>query len=81
MKTLNDYIAEIKAESPNPMVQDGDDLRPMSENEAKNWYAASAAILKASDDLQNELAAKATEKAALLEKLGITADEAILLLS
>jgi hypothetical protein len=81
MKTLNDYITEIKAEIPNPMVQDSDSLRPMTEAEANDWYAWSAKI-KQADDLS--LAAKKTkeaEKAALLEKLGITEDEAKLLLS
>ena len=81
MKTLNDYIAEIKAETPNPMVQDASNLRPMTEAEANNWYAASAKVNQTNDELLLVEAAKASEKAALLERLGITADEAALLLS
>jgi hypothetical protein len=80
MKTLNDYIAEIKAQTPNPMVQDADNLRPMTEAEAENWYVSSAEINKFNDTLESQIKAKATEKASLLKKLGITQDEAQLLL-
>jgi hypothetical protein len=51
--------------------------REMTEAELEQWEAAKTAeIAKQQADAQ-----KAAEKSALLEKLGITADEAALLLS
>ena len=44
-------------------------------------FAQYKADQKAAVDFQTELIAKAAAKAALLEKLGITAEEAVLLLS
>jgi hypothetical protein len=51
--------------------------REMTEAELEQWEAAKTAEIAK----QEAEAQKATEKAALLEKLGITADEAALLLS
>lgn len=51
--------------------------RQMSQSELKQWQADKAKI----EIEQAEAESKATAKAALLEKLGITADEAALLLS
>jgi hypothetical protein len=51
--------------------------REMTEAELEQWQAAKTAEIAK----QEAEAQKATEKAALLEKLGITADEAALLLS
>ena len=51
--------------------------REMTEAELEQWEAAKTVEIAK----QEAEAQKATEKAALLEKLGITADEAALLLS
>jgi hypothetical protein len=50
--------------------------REMNDEEFSQWQADQ----KAQKDLQAELEAKAAEKAILLERLGITEDEAKLLL-
>ena len=59
------------------LVQIDDEIREMNEVEKTAYEEMQAkAILK-----ENEAATKAADKAALLTKLGITADEAKLLLS
>jgi hypothetical protein len=50
--------------------------RPMTEEELEQWQADQAAAQLAKDEEES----KATAKAALLDRLGITADEAKLLL-
>lgn len=60
-------------------VQTG--IETIVELSAKEIEKREANALKAEQDLANEKAAKAAEKAALLAKLGITEDEAKLLLS
>ena len=57
--------------------QDGDDVREYTNAE----YAQAATDLAAAQVLSDKVAQAATDKAALLAKLGITADEAKLLLS
>jgi hypothetical protein len=59
------------------LIQIDDEVREATEAEAKIIANAQAQATKKDADAQ----AKATAKAALLERLGITADEAALLLS
>jgi AmiR/NasT family two-component response regulator len=61
---------------PNPLIQIDDEIRPMNAKELAQYKADVA-------DYKSKLAeeeAKATDKAALLNRLGITAEEAALLL-
>ena len=58
------------------LIQIDDEVREATEAEAKKIEDAQAEATKKIADAQ----AKATAKAALLERLGITADEAALLL-
>jgi len=79
MKTKAQVIADVRKE--NPTIQIGDEDRGYTqivgeeyEEIIANWAAARFAKL----NLETE---KETKKAALLTKLGITAEEAVLLLS
>lgn len=81
MAKLDDYIAEIAAEFPNPIHNDGGVNREMTDEEKQAWYRFSA---ERRIEKEKELAAekkKQETRKALLEKLGITEDEAKLLLS
>ena len=80
MTTIEQYTAQIKADQPSPQVQDADELRPMTTTEKAAWYLHSATVAKANDEAQAAADAAATAKAALLARLGITADEAKLLI-
>jgi hypothetical protein len=61
---------------PNPLTQDGAELREMTEAEYAQWQAD-----KAEAEAQAEAqAAKALQRQAVLDKLGLTADEAAALL-
>jgi hypothetical protein len=80
MTTLNEMIEIIKAENPNGLrIGDEDsgytDLSP-AETEAQIAEWAANRLAK-----ETRIAEAEAEKAALLAKLGITADEAKLLLS
>jgi hypothetical protein len=55
--------------------------RPMTEDEIKDYEATRAAMLKDAKATQAEQQAKATAKQAVLDKLGLTADEVAALLS
>ena len=59
-----------------PIIQINDEVRPMNDDE----LVAHQAMLDAVKVKEAEQQARATAKAALLTKLGITADEAALLL-
>ena len=61
--------------------QDGDVLREYTEAEYAQFDLDAANDLLAKQTYEAEVAKDATDKAALLAKLGITADEAKLLLS
>jgi hypothetical protein len=61
-------------------VGDNDVRRKLEGAELEEFLAVRAEIQKLKDDADAALAARALAKAALLERLGITADEAALLL-
>jgi len=61
----------------NPLIQIDDEVRPMTDEELATYQLTLDAKLAR----EAEAEAKATAKAALLDRLGITADEAKLLLS
>ena len=86
MSTLKEMIEIIKAE--NPTLQIGDDERGYTQLSATDYEAqiaewAENRLAKENKAAADEAAAAqaATDKAALLARLGITADEAKLLLS
>ena len=82
MTTKNEMIAIIKAENPSLRVGDEDqgytDLAP-ADYEAQIALWADNRLAKEAEAA--EAAQAATDKAALLAKMGLTADEAKLLLS
>jgi hypothetical protein len=59
-----------------PLIQINDEIRPMNDDELVTYQA----MLDAVKVKEAEQEVRATAKAALLTKLGITADEAALLL-
>ena len=86
MTTKTEMIAIIKAE--NPTLQVGDDEQGYTQLSQADYEStisdyADARLAKEAKAAADEAAASkaATDKAALLAKLGITADEAKLLLS
>jgi hypothetical protein len=81
MKTKEEIIAELKVEY--PTLKTGDDERGYSEMDSVEYEATieTWANNLYADVLADEAKAKAaTDKAALLARLGITEDEAALLL-
>ena len=60
-----------------PLIQIDDEVREMTTKETAEYQS----LLTSENTKQAEKEAKAVAKAALLERLGITADEATLLLS
>lgn len=62
-------------------IGENDVRRKLEGDELAEFLASRARSQKAKDDAEKEAAERATAKAALLERLGITADEAALLLS
>lgn len=80
MAKLDQYIAEVAAQFPNPIVNDGGVDREMDEAEKAAWYKFSAERRIAAEQQQEEEAKKLAAKNALLEKLGISEEEARLLL-
>ena len=81
MKTKEEIIAELKVEY--PTLKTGDDERGYSEMDSVGYEATieTWANNLYADVLADETKAKAaTDKAALLARLGITAEEAQLLL-
>lgn len=79
MTTLNEMIEIIKAE--NPTLQVGDDEIGYRNLESKEYDAQIKTWAEARLKEENDAATNEADKAALLVKLGITADEAKLLLS
>lgn len=82
MKTKQEIIKSLKLQFPTLRVGDDDrgytDLLPAQyEAQILEWADAQLEIQTAADEAK----VKATAKAALLDRLGITADEAKLLLS
>ena len=82
MKTKNQIIAELK--ELHPTLRTGDDIKGYTllgnddyEATINQWAGAELLKLQA----EAEVEAKATAKTALLDRLGINADEAQLLLS
>ena len=81
MKTKNEIIELLKAEF--PVLRVGDDDLGYTELSAKDYEATILdwAEVRYSKEVEKaELAAKAVRRAEILEKLGLTADEAQLLL-
>lgn len=82
MKTLNEIIAELKKEY--PTLQKGNEVdgyESLNTKEYDETITFWAANLFEKQNAQAELEAKTTAKAELLNRLGITEDEAKLLLA
>jgi hypothetical protein len=79
MKTKLEIIAELKAQ--NPTLKSGNDEQGYEDLSPSDYEATIQGWAENQFVEQNAIAQTETEKAALLAKLGITADEAKLLLS
>lgn len=78
--TLIQIIEKLKIDNPEPYGQTNGVKYKMKGDELEAYYAESAQIIFDQNQKELEIAAKAVEKTALLARLGITADEAALLL-
>ena len=78
--TLNQIIEELRIANPEPYGQTNGVKYKMEGDELEAYYAESAAIIFEENQKAAEAAAKAVDKTALLERLGITTEEAALLL-
>jgi hypothetical protein len=58
-----------------PKIQIDDEVRDMTDAEFKEYKANAAAELQKQNKTQAEAEAKATAKAAILDRIGLTADE------
>jgi hypothetical protein len=82
MTTKQEIIDQLKLEFPTLQIGDDDSgYTQLSDAEYETIIAERADARLAKLAKQAEAAAKATQKAALLERLGITEDEARLLLA
>jgi hypothetical protein len=81
MAKIDDYIAEVAAQYPNPIVNDGGVDRFMTEEEKSAWYIFSAEKRIEKENEENAKVEAAASRQVLLDKLGITQEEAKLLLS
>jgi hypothetical protein len=79
--TLSTIIAELKEEFPNLTKQINDKIIDLDVDEYEETINAWAEAKLAIQIANNEAEAKAAQKAALLNRLGITEDEAKLLLA
>ena len=78
--TLNQIIQKLKADNPEPYGQTNGVKYKMEGDELEAYYADSAQSIFEENKKEAEAAAKAVDKAALLDRLGITTEEAALLL-
>jgi hypothetical protein len=81
MAKIDDLIEQFAQDYPNPITHDNGIDREMTDEEKAAWYKFCAEEKIKADKVIAEANAKQAAKQALLEKLGITADEAVLLLS
>lgn len=79
MTTKTEMIEQLKAEY--PKLQNGDEERGYEDLSAADYEATIEKWADAKLKRENDAAQAASDKAALLAKLGITADESKLLLS
>jgi phosphoribosylformimino-5-aminoimidazole carboxamide ribonucleotide (ProFAR) isomerase len=79
--TLSTIITELKEEFPNLTKQINDKIVDLDVDEYEETINAWAEAKLAIQIANNEAKAKAAQKAALLDRLGITEDEAKLLLA
>jgi hypothetical protein len=82
MKTFEQHLVDVKKELPTGIIQDGNaEPREMTADELADWHKLCAEHRVRLDEEKVAAEAKATTKTALLDRLGITAEEAVLLLS
>jgi hypothetical protein len=79
--TLTQIIQQLKTNNPEPYGQTNGVKYKMEGDELEAYYAASAQVILDQNQRDSEIATKSAEKAAVLDRLGITAEEAALLLS
>lgn len=77
--TLNEIIEQLKNDHPEPYAQTNGVKYKMTGDELKAYYTESAQIIFDQKAKEDEKVTKEKAKTALLERLGITADEAALL--
>lgn len=78
--TLDDIIKELKKENPKPKAQTNNEVYEMVGEELEAFYLESAKSILATRQEAANKAADAVKKAEILDRLGLTADEAALLL-
>lgn len=81
MSKLNDYIKEIAEQFPNPITNDAGVDRPMNDSEKADWYRLCAENKIANEQKGLEEQQRVIQRQTLLNKLGITEEDAKLLLS
>lgn len=79
--TLEDIIKELKKQNPNPKAQTNNEPYEMTGEELEAFYLDSAKSILATRKEAEAKAAAAVKKAEILDRVGLTADEAKLLLS
>jgi hypothetical protein len=78
--TINKIIEELRQSNPEPYGQTNGVKYKMEGQELEDYYAESAKSIFEENQKKADIEAKAVDKAALLERLGITTEEAALLL-
>jgi hypothetical protein len=80
MAKLDDLIAELANEYPNPITHDNGVDREMTDAEKAEWYEFAAKERIKADESNAAKLAQKSARLALLERLGITEAEAKVLL-
>jgi hypothetical protein len=80
MAKLDDVMTELANQYPNPITHDNGVNREMTDAEKVEWYEFAAKERIKADELNAAKLAQESARQALLDKLGLTEDEAKLLL-
>jgi len=78
--TIAQIIEELKAENPKPMGQTNGEKYEITGDELKEFYQEAAKVIFDQRQKEAEAVAKAAQKAEILDRLGLTAEEAAILL-
>jgi hypothetical protein len=78
--TIAQIIEELKTENPKPMGQTNGEKYEMTGDELKEYYEKAAKVVFKQRQKEAEATATAAQKAEILDRLGLTAEEAAILL-
>jgi hypothetical protein len=78
--TIAKIIEELKAENPKPMAQTNGEKYEMTGDELKEYYEDTAKLILSQRQKEADAIAQAAKKAEILDRLGLTAEEAAILL-